>query len=543
MERSSPSITYSHDEAPHPADLEDDEPSDAPITETAINQLPADAEGIAAYMGADQVNGGGYQCKCPSCDDITLITDLEDGTVTVICRNCAEIEIIEAFKKSGFNHVKWKYPESESEPNNGPKATPMVAAEELYKKNGPPAVNTPVGNENRDKTILNIYEGVSAQVAKDKAEIETSGNNRRRSSPSLPIGDKKNTTPKAKQDDTCNELTAYSLNGGIQKLKQELRTAVYLIDELAVVGELTIFGAPPNGGKTLLTIAGIIESVNAGRVDGSKIFYINCDDNQRGAISKTEILEPLGIEMVVPVLADREKTGGVRFDLGVILQSKITNDKIDGEVIILDTYKKFMSVMNKDDQREFNIILRDFVTCGGTVIVLAHTNKNKNSDGHYVLGGTSDLKDDADCCWIIDPVDTEGGRLYTFQFQKGRGVKGEDKCFFVPQIEEEDYTERYRMMLSSVEERDAGDRKDDRKRELSRAYHPAISLVREELAGGAMSRNELTAAYTDSDIRYEVPRRKFQDILMAFAGDLWDVKKVGRRKMFSLMQAGENLHT
>ena len=344
----------------------------------------------------------------------------------------------------------------------------------------------------------------------------------------------KSRTKASNKNEKAVSLSAYSLNGGVEKLKQELRNAVYLIADLAVMGELTIFGAPPNGGKTLLTIAGIIESVKAGRVDGTKIFYINCDDNQRGAISKTEILEPLGIQMVVPVLADRKKTGGERFDLGAILRRKIDKNTIKGEVIILDTYKKFMSVMNKDDQREFNIILRDFVTCGGTVLALAHTNKNKNAEGQYVLGGTSDLKDDADCCWITDPVDTEGGRLYTFQFQKGRGVKGEDKCFFVPQIEEDDYTERYRMMLSSVEERDAGDRKDDRKRELSRAYHPAILLIKEELEGGAMSRNALTEAYNDSDIKYEVPRRKFQDILMAFAGDQWDVKKVGRSKMFSL---------
>jgi hypothetical protein len=169
------------------------------------------------------------------------------------------------------------------------------------------------------------------------------------------------------------------------------------------------------------------------------------------------------------------------------------------------------------------------------LLVLAHTNKNKNVEGHYVLGGTSDLKDDADCCWITDPVDTKGGRLYTFQFQKGRGVKGEDKCFFVPQIEEDDYTERYRMMLSSVEERDAGDRKDDRKSDLSQAYHPAITLIKDELEGGPMSRKDLTAAYNDSDIKFEVPRRKFQEILMAFAGDIWDIKKAGRNKRFSLI--------
>lgn len=339
------------------------------------------------------------------------------------------------------------------------------------------------------------------------------------------------------RESECTSFSAYALNGGLEKLKKQLRDSVFLIDGLAVMGELTIFGAPPNGGKTLLSIAGIMESVKAGRVDGSKVFYINCDDNQRGAIAKTEIVDPLGIQMVVPVLADREKTGGVRFDVGGLLQEKIRGDKINREVIVLDTYKKFMSTMNKDDQREFNIILRDFVTCGGTVIVLAHTNKNKNADGQFVLGGTSDLKDDADCCWIITPTETTGGRLYHFQFQKGRGVAGDDKCFYVPTIIEDDYTQRYREMLSSVEERDAGDQKDDTKRALARHYHSAIVLVREELEEhGTMSRKGLVAAYNESDMKYEVPRRKFQEILMAFAGDIWKVERNGKRKIFSLIK-------
>lgn len=106
---------------------------------------------------------------------------------------------------------------------------------------------------------------------------------------------------------TCLSLDAYALNGGLEKLKKEIETAVFVINNLAIRGEFTVFAAPPNGGKTLLVLAGLIQAVEGGVIDGDKVFYINCDDNQRGAIAKMEIVEPLGIKMVVPVLADREK--------------------------------------------------------------------------------------------------------------------------------------------------------------------------------------------------------------------------------------------
>ena len=332
---------------------------------------------------------------------------------------------------------------------------------------------------------------------------------------------------------TCLGLSAFALNGGIASLKEQIKNSVFVIDGIAIKGEFTVFAAPPNGGKTLLTIAGLIDSVKAGRIDGNKIFYINADDNQRGAISKTEIVEPLGIMMIVPVLADREKTGGARFDLVTIIKDMVADGNVNGEIIVLDTYKKFMSVMKKDEQSEFNNTLRDFVAMGGTVIVLAHANKRK-VEGKFIIGGTSDLKDDCDCCWVIDPIDTVGGRIYNFEFNKGRGVDGEDKAFFVPTIEEEDFTERYRQMLNGVIPHEIGERVDTRKSDLQKKGYQAILLITEELKSGSQNRTQLEKAYKDSYVRHEVSRRIFQDVLSTFAGELWTVERRGQNKFYTL---------
>lgn len=335
-----------------------------------------------------------------------------------------------------------------------------------------------------------------------------------------------------KLKEVCLSLSAYALNGGVEKLKKEIETAVFVIEALAIKGEFTVFAAPPNGGKTLLIIAGLIKAVKGGIIDGEKVFYINCDDNQRGAIAKTEIVEPLGIKMVVPVLADRDLTRGARFDIVAILTDKVENKNVDGEILILDTYKKFMSVMKKDQQSDFNSLLRDFVSMGGTIIVLAHTNKNKDADG-WNIGGTSDLKDDCDCCWIIDPVDTGNGRVYNFKFAKGRGVDGESKAFFVPTVINDDYTERYREMLAGVKPHAVSDKREIKKNELSKSCHVAITLIKEELASGQKTWGELVDAYNDSDVKYEVSRRKFLGVLGLFAGELWSVQKSGRKKVFT----------
>ena len=56
-------------------------------------------------------------------------------------------------------------------------------------------------------------------------------------------------------------------------------------------------------------------------------------------------------------------------------------------MIILDTLKKFTDLMNKKASSEFGKLARTFVGAGGTIIALAHTNKNKDEEGKGVTGG------------------------------------------------------------------------------------------------------------------------------------------------------------
>ena len=65
--------------------------------------------------------------------------------------------------------------------------------------------------------------------------------------------------------------------------------------------------------------------------------------------------------------------------------------------------------MQKKDATDFGIISRNFVSAGGTLICLAHTNKHAAADGRPIPGGTSDVRDDSDCVYLLNKI---AGQLY-----------------------------------------------------------------------------------------------------------------------------------
>jgi hypothetical protein len=71
-------------------------------------------------------------------------------------------------------------------------------------------------------------------------------------------------------------------------------------------------------------------------------------------------------------------------------------------------------------------LAREFVSAGGTLITLAHTNKHKDLQGKSIHSGTSDIKDDSDCVFIIDRIGIQKGfatEVHTVEFSndKARG--------------------------------------------------------------------------------------------------------------------------
>lgn len=197
-------------------------------------------------------------------------------------------------------------------------------------------------------------------------------------------------------------LHNYSITGNSTELRKQMLEDTFVLPDIALLGQWTTIYAAPNTGKTLLTLWLLKENLLSNNLDGDFVFYVNADDNFKGIVEKTELAEKWGFHIIVP-----NHKGFSTSQIIELMVDLAETGEARGVIIILDTLKKFTDLMHKRDASEFGIISRSFITAGGTLICLAHTNKHKNAEGKSIYSGTSDIRDDSDCVFIINKV--EGG--------------------------------------------------------------------------------------------------------------------------------------
>jgi len=217
------------------------------------------------------------------------------------------------------------------------------------------------------------------------------------------------------------KLRAMSATGSSREMRNKMLTDVFVMKGICIQGQWTVIYAPPNSGKTLIVIWLLFEQVKAGLIQGRNVFYVNADDTYKGGVEKTELAEIYDVKMLIPAWRG--------FDIGQVtslMQQLAETGQALGIVIVLDTLKKFTDLMDKRAASEFGKIARAFVSAGGTLIALAHTNKHKDSEGKGIYSGTSDIVDDCDCAFMIDKIDNsqQGAKgVHTVEFtnKKARG--------------------------------------------------------------------------------------------------------------------------
>ena len=216
-------------------------------------------------------------------------------------------------------------------------------------------------------------------------------------------------------------LSGFSLTGSSEQMKKQMLDDVFVMNDIAILGQWTTLYASPSTGKTLITLWLLQEQINAGVIAGDKVFFVNADDNYRGAVHKIELAEQWGMQMLVPGHNDFKASF-----VPEIMQKLVGSGEARGVVLVLDTLKKFADLMDKTAASGFGATAREFVSAGGTLICVAHTNKHKDSDGKGIYSGTSDIVDDSDCVFIVDKISNEGNevsRVHTVEFtnKKARG--------------------------------------------------------------------------------------------------------------------------
>lgn len=223
-------------------------------------------------------------------------------------------------------------------------------------------------------------------------------------------------------DNKCeydNPLKKFSLRGKSEEIEKNVVTEVPILGRIAFQGQLTVLYAAPNTGKTLITLSLLIDSIQNKRVNPEQVYYLNMDDNATGLLEKLRIAE----EYKFHVLTDGYRDFNAKQFLNHIAEM-IDSDRARGVIIILDTLKKFVNLMDKTLSSRFSGIVRKFALKGGTLVALAHTNKNPGRDGKPVYGGTSDITDDFDCTYTIAPVKSQTDsdiKVVEFENDKKRG--------------------------------------------------------------------------------------------------------------------------
>lgn len=154
-------------------------------------------------------------------------------------------------------------------------------------------------------------------------------------------------------------FSRFNMTGKTDEMREKMLDQVEVLPRLALLGQWTAFYAAPNTGKTMLTLWMLREAIRAKSVDGSRVLYINCDDTWRGLVEKAEFAKEAGFGMA--------SDGLEGFKASMLLpemERAINEGDAEGTVLVLDTLKKFIGLMDKTKQTEANKTLRKFIMAG-----------------------------------------------------------------------------------------------------------------------------------------------------------------------------------
>ena len=222
-------------------------------------------------------------------------------------------------------------------------------------------------------------------------------------------------------------LARFSLQDSLPDLEKQRVEQRLILGDIVLLGQATMIFAPPNVGKTLILLSLIIQAIKAGRIDPTKLFYINMDDNSSGLVDKVHLSVEFGFHM----LADGH-LGFRAEDFRLAMEDMIKANTASGVVVVLDTLKKFTNTMSKESSADFARVVRQFSLKGGTVIALHHANKNPGPNGKLKYAGTTDIVDDFDCVYALQAVADQTEcqlRVVEFTNEKRRGDVAETAAY------------------------------------------------------------------------------------------------------------------
>lgn len=303
-------------------------------------------------------------------------------------------------------------------------------------------------------------------------------------------------------------LSAFSLRGQAAAYEERAVTAERLVGEVCLSGQATVWYGAPNAGKTLICLSLLSEAVAEKRVSPDNVFYINADDGSEGFATKMRLMDDIGVHTLSP-----GHRGFRSNDLVEHFRDMAQNDSGKGVLVILDTLKKFTDIMDKRQTSGFAQAARQFVMAGGTLLALAHTNKNTSASGKLVYAGTADILQDFDSAFLLTPLEGENSdRVVEFEALKRRGGGTAKVAYAYTPEDGISYEER----LASVRLVDADYLNSAHRAEAERADEPTIASIKACIELGVNKKMQLAKAAAK---RAKVSERTAIRVLEDYTGD------------------------
>lgn len=327
--------------------------------------------------------------------------------------------------------------------------------------------------------------------------------------------------------EALNTLKALALDeASIHKRLKEVQNAKYIAGKLALKGQITVFYAGPNTGKTLICLRLLSDAYQQGLLN-EDVYHINLDDDYVGATTKAMIGLNNGFRVITP-----ETFTHPLANFKELIKFLITSGAADRTIFVLDTIKKFADVMDKKAMSEFLTECRKLTSAGGSIIALAHTNKITNDENKVIPGGTSDLLDDCDCAYVLytaseEPADEGLRRFIKFEQRKSRGPTTREALYSYVVNDEGDYT---RLFHSVQNEAPSAVQEAQKSIEIQKEKNENAGLIKaitEALKTESTSQTTLveTVQKLTSASRNEVKNCLARWNLPAAEGGLWSTTK------------------
>lgn len=338
------------------------------------------------------------------------------------------------------------------------------------------------------------------------------------------------------EETTSTALSRYSLKGHRDELERTAVDQVHVLGPLALLNQLTGIYGPPGVGKSLITLALLVDAIKKGNIPADKIYYLDFDSDPNALLEKHSIAETYGFNLLSDGYRDFSSKA---FALSI---ERMTEDgTAHGIVVVLDTLKKFVSIMDKTRSSSYAQRLRRFSKAGGTVIAIGHVNKHRTADNKPIYAGTTDFIEDFDCSYLMFELGIDADsqtRTVTFENIKRRGDVAQKVNFRYSIRDGLSYQELFESVCLVTE----GDASDVARRATLKRDHKLIVAIAESIRRGIVLKSDLVAAAYKCT---GASRRMAQDVLDRYCGSeaqlsLWTYT-VGERggKSYRLTPDGE----